>query len=55
MTAQIKIFTSDVGRKRKYVGIIKDSVAYPVVYFRKSKFSTNEEFELLIKHIMDNL
>lgn len=54
-TSRIKIYISSEGRKRKYIGMEGERSAYPVVYFRKSKWASKEDFETIVKHILDNL
>jgi len=51
----INIFFSHLGRKSRYLGIHGEKSAYPVIYFRKSKYATQEEFNLLLRHIEDSL
>lgn len=52
----IRIFVSKLGRKNEYIGMYgKKEVSYPVVYFRKSKFCTDDEYKMLLKHIFEKL
>jgi len=52
---KINIFITSAGRKNKYVCISKKDGAYPVIYFRKSKFATKKEFNILMEHILNNI
>jgi hypothetical protein len=47
----IRIFFSKLGRKNEYLGVYGEKSAYPVIYFRKSKYATQQEFDEMIDMI----
>ena len=53
----IKVSFTKLGRKNKYLGIQDNEKAifYPAVYFRESKFATQDEFDALLEAIEKSL
>ena len=47
-TKEIRIRITSIGRKSKYVAIQEPGYVYPVVYFRKSKFATDEQYKTVM-------
>jgi hypothetical protein len=54
-TKPITIQVTSIGRKSKYIAIQEPGYVYPVVYFRKSKFATDEQYKQVINYILENL
>jgi hypothetical protein len=50
-----KIIITNAGRKYTYIALMKGNGVYPAIYFRKSKWISQKEFESLINYIKETL
>jgi hypothetical protein len=50
---QMTICWEKVGRKRQYIAIKKPGYIYPAVYFRKSKWITEKDFNAIINYLIE--
>jgi hypothetical protein len=48
---KIEVFFSSLGRKNRYIAIKSGKSVYPVIYFTKSKFATDDEYIILLEEI----
>jgi hypothetical protein len=54
-TQPILVYFSRIGRKTKYLAVQEENQSYPAVYFRKSKYVTQEVYERIIEGLKDSL
>lgn len=50
-----EIMITEVGRKHSYLAIRKDNAIVPAIYFRKSKWVSETEFEKILQVILTQL
>lgn len=55
MSKEMGIYISKQGRKYPYIGTFGKKSSYPVLYFRKSKWSSGKEFETVLEHILETI
>lgn len=54
-SSNFKLYWTDAGRKRKYLAMDTKEGVVPAIYFRKSKWITDEQFTILMKYIKETL